>query len=129
MPPNYTQSVRKHPVDKRGGHNGVNKREHYYTVSCGVEFISLNAAWHHHGPSGVARRVFDEAKESAKEAAKRVSKDAAKEAARPAKEAAKEAARPANGSGKGSGQAGQGSGQGSGHVEYEHREWRRDMLR
>jgi hypothetical protein len=33
------------------------------------------------------------------------------------------------GSGQGSGQAGQGSGQGSGHVEYEHREWRRDMLR
>jgi hypothetical protein len=45
--------------------------------------------------SGVARRVFDEAKEAAKEAAKRVSKEAAKEAARPAKEAAKEAARPA----------------------------------
>jgi hypothetical protein len=34
-----------------------------------------------HGPSGEARRVFDEAKEAAKVATKRASKEAAREAA------------------------------------------------
>jgi hypothetical protein len=91
MPPNYTQSVRNTRFDKNRGHNGVNKTKYYYTASCGAEFTSLNVAWHHHDPSGVARRVFDEAKEATKDAAKRVSK----EAARPAREAAREAARPA----------------------------------
>jgi hypothetical protein len=85
MPPNYTQQRR----------NGVNNTKYYYTASCGTKFTNLNAAWHHHDPSGAARRVFDEAKEATKEAAKRASKEAAKEAARPAREAAREAARPA----------------------------------
>jgi hypothetical protein len=128
MPPNYTQSVRN------------NTCGYYYTATCGAKFTSLKAAWHHHDPSGVARRVFDEAKEAAKEAAKRVSKGeaAAWEAARPAREQGSGlgSGQAGQGSGLGSGQAGQGSGmgsgqagQGSGHVEYEHREWRRDMLR
>jgi hypothetical protein len=81
MPPDFTQSVRNTRFDKNRGHNGVNKTAYYYTASCGAKFTSLNAAWHHHDPSGVARRVFDEAKEATKEAAKRVSKEAAWDAA------------------------------------------------
>ena len=84
MPPNYTQSVRSTRVNKSRGHNGVNERKYYYTASCGAKFTSAKAAWAYHDPSGVARRVFDEAKEATKEAAKGVSKEAAKEAAREA---------------------------------------------
>jgi hypothetical protein len=129
MPPGFTQSVSSTFVDKRGGHNGVNKREisiYCYTASCGTKFTRHNAAWHHHDPSGVARRAFDEAKEAAKEAAKRVSKEAAWEAARPAREAAWEAARPAREAARPAKEAAREAAMSS---SYEHREWRRDMPR
>jgi hypothetical protein len=71
MPPGFTQSARY-----------TSCTGYYYTAPIsGEKFTSLKApAWAHHGPSGEARRAFDEAKE------------AAKEAARPAREAAREAA-------------------------------------
>jgi hypothetical protein len=69
-------------------------------------------AWDHHGPSGEARRAFDEAKKAPKKVAKEASKKAAREAARPAREAPGSCQQ---NTGQGSGQAGQGSGLGSGY--------------
>jgi hypothetical protein len=84
MPPDFTQSVKAGMLTS-----------YYYTAYCGTKFASVKAAWAHHDPSGVARRVFDERGQGS-------GKGSGKEGVQ--------------GSGKGSGQAGEGSGLGSGQA-------------